>query len=38
MDEIGLYFKAHPTKTLAQEKAKGRKLLKEHITLALVVD
>ena len=38
MDEIGLYFRAHPNKTLAQGKVKGRKLQKERVTLALVVN
>ena len=38
MDEIGLYFRAHPNKTLAQGKVKGRKLQKEHVTLALAVN
>ena len=38
MDENGLYFRAHLNKTLAQGKVKGRKLQKEHVTLALVVN
>jgi hypothetical protein len=38
MDEIGLYFRAHPNKMLAQGKVKGRKLQKERVTLTLVVD
>jgi hypothetical protein len=38
MDEIGLYFRAHPNRTLAQGKAKGWKLQKERVTLALVVN
>ena len=38
MDEIGLYFRAHPNKTLAQGKVKGWKLQKEHVTLVLVVN
>ena len=38
MDEIGLYFKAHLNKTLAQEKVKGWKLQREHVTLALAIN
>ena len=38
MDDIGLYFRAHPNKALVQEKVKGRKLQNEHVTLALVVN
>jgi len=38
MDEIGLYFRAHPNKTLAQGKVKGREFQKEHVTFALVVN
>jgi hypothetical protein len=38
MDETGLYFRAHPNKTLAQGKVKGRKLQKERVTCALVVN
>ena len=38
MDEIGLYFKAHPNKTLTQGKVKGRKLYMVCVTLALVVN
>ena len=38
MDETGLYFRAHPNKTLAQGKVKGRKLQKERVTLALAVN
>ena len=37
-DEIGLYFRAHPNKTLVQGKVKGRKLQKERVTLALDVN
>ena len=38
MNEIGLYFRAHPNKTLAQGKVKGWKLQKEHVTIALAID
>ena len=38
MDETGLYFRAHPNKTLAQGKLKGRKLQKECATFALAVN
>ena len=38
MDETGLYFRAHPNKTLTQGKVKGWKLHNQPITLALVVD
>ena len=38
MNKIGLYSRAHPNKTLAQEKVKGRKLQREHVTLALDVN
>jgi hypothetical protein len=38
MDETGLYFRAHPNKTLTQGKVKGRKLQKERVTLALAVN
>ena len=38
MDEIGLYSRAHPNKTLAQVKVEGQKLQKERVTLALVVN
>ena len=38
MNETKLYFRAHPNKTLAQRKVKGRKLQKDHVTLALVVN
>ena len=38
MDETGLYFRAHPNKTLAQGKVKGRKLQKERVTLALAAN
>ena len=38
MDEIGLYFRARPNKTLAQGKVKGRKLKKENVTIALDVN
>ncbi len=38
MDETGLSFRAHPNKTLAQGKVKGRKLQKERVTLALAVN
>ena len=38
MNKVGLYFRAHLNKTLAQRKAKGRKLQKERVTLALVVN
>jgi hypothetical protein len=38
MDETGLYFTTHPNKTLAQGKVKGRKLQKERVTFALVVN
>jgi hypothetical protein len=38
MDEVGLYFRARPNKTLAQGKVKGQKLQRERVTLALVVN
>ena len=38
MDETELNFKAHSNKTLAQGKMKDRKLQKEHITFAFVVN
>jgi hypothetical protein len=38
MDEMGLYFRAHPNKAIAQGKVKGRKLQKERVTLALDVN
>ena len=33
-----LYFGVHPNKILAQGKVKGRKLQKERVTLAFVVN
>ena len=38
MNEIVLYFRGHPNKTVVQGKVKGRKLQKERVTLALVVN
>ena len=38
MNETKLYFRAQPIKTLAQRKVEGRKLQKERVTLALVVN
>ena len=38
MDKIGLYYYAQPNKTLAQGKVRGCKILKDHLTLALVVN
>ena len=38
MDDTGLYFKANRNKTLAQGKVKGKKLEKESVTLAFVVN
>ena len=38
MVETRLYFRAHPNKTLALGKVKGRKFHKECVTLALAVN
>jgi hypothetical protein len=38
MYESGLYFRAHPNKTLAQGKVRGQKLQKERVTFALVAN
>jgi hypothetical protein len=38
MDEIGLYLRAYLDNTLAQGKVKGRKLQKERVTFAFVVN
>ena len=38
MDETGLFYRAQPNKTLAQGKVCGRKIQKDHLTLALVVN
>ena len=38
MDETGLYYKAQPSKTLAQSKIKGQKIQKERFILALAVN
>ena len=38
MNETGLYFRAYHNKTLPEGKVKGRKLQKESVTLALVVN
>jgi hypothetical protein len=37
MDEVGLYFRAHPNKTLTYRRVKGWRLQKKCVTLALVV-
>ena len=38
MDEIGLYSRTQPEKTLTQGKVKGWKLQKERVALALGVN
>jgi len=38
MDEIGLYFRAHPNKTLAQGKVNDQKLHKERVTFSLAIN
>ena len=38
MDEIGLYFRAHPNKTLAQGRVKGRTLKNEIVTITLATN
>ena len=38
MDEIGLFYKARPHKTLAQGKVKGQKIQKDKVTLTLDVN
>ena len=38
MDEIGSFYCAQPNKTLGQGKVCGRKIQKDHLTLALVVN
>jgi hypothetical protein len=38
IDETGLYFRTHPSKTLAQRKVKGPNLQKKRVTLAFALD